>query len=102
MSPSAHDRMNSLWRQGFSGWDSCLPWVFKGNPMNLDRGYIGADYGHPKNLDCNRGHSGDDCGNIHWDLLSHRDFMFRGWVGSGFGMNGVALGNACCRSFAMD
>ena len=30
-------------------------------------------------MDCDREHSGADCGKIHCSLLCRRDFMFRGW-----------------------
>ena len=48
--------------------------------MNLDRGNIGADCGNPMKLERNRGHSGDYCVNINWDLLCHKHCLFRDWV----------------------
>ena len=45
------------------------PGDFRGNPMNLDRGPSGYDYGHPLNSDCNSGHSWADCGHIHWGFF---------------------------------
>ena len=52
-----------------------------GAPSELvqGRGYIGDDCGNPLNMDCDREHSGADCGKIHCSLLCRRDFMFRGW-----------------------
>ena len=79
MSPSVQTRAKRLWMQGFSGRDSFPSWGFKDNPMNLDRGNIGANCRHFLILDWNQGHSWSDCGNIHWDLLWHRDCLFRGW-----------------------
>ena len=69
MSPSVQDRDNRSQRHGFYGRDSCPPWGFEGNLMNLDRGPSGSDYGKPLNLDCNIGHIWDYCGHIDWELF---------------------------------
>ena len=59
MSPIGQARTNRSRRQGFSGRYSCSPWV---HHLNLYRGYIGDDCGNPLNMDCDREHSGADCG----------------------------------------
>ena len=84
MSPSVQARANRSRRHEFSGRDSCPLWLFEEQPLNLDRGPSGADYGNPLNLDCNSGQSWADCGHIDWELFWGRDCLLRGWgwVGS--------------------
>ena len=77
VSPSVHDRTNRLQIQGFYIRDSCSPWGFKGNPLNLDRRHSEADCKKPMDLEWYRGHCGDTLGHIPLALIWHRDCIFR-------------------------
>ena len=79
MSQSVQARANRSWRRGFYGMDSCTPWVFEGNSLNLYRGTCWDDYGHTLTLDCNSGHSWDDFGHTDWECFGDRDCLFMGW-----------------------
>ena len=79
MSPSVQARAKITRRHSSYGRDSCTLRVFEGNPMNLDKGHNGADYGRPLNSDWNSGHSWDDCSNIDRELFCYRYYLFMGW-----------------------
>ena len=102
MSPSVQARAKITRRHSSYGRDSCTLRVFEGNPMNLDKGHNGADYGRPLNSDWNSGHSCDDFEHIYWEFLGEGIVCSGVGVGSVVRITGGARVIACCRGLAMD